>query len=98
MLMDGTCKTKIQIAIMHGIGGGGGPYPQPPSSGKFSLMELIKLFIRIVKFLLKWQTSKKSLSNLVLGKKKLWIRAWLVFSLGLMQVSNLTLGCNSILY
>lgn len=31
-------------------------------------------------------------------KKKLWIRAWLVFALGLMQVNNLTLGCNSILY
>lgn len=30
--------------------------------------------------------------------KKLWIRAWLVFVLGLMQVNNLTLGCNSILY
>lgn len=70
MLMDGTCKTKIQIAIMHGISGGGGSIPSTPSSGKFSLMELIKLFIRIVKLLLKWQTNKKSLSNLVLGRKK----------------------------
>lgn len=31
-------------------------------------------------------------------EKKLWIRAWLVFAFGLMQVNNLTLGCNSILY
>lgn len=67
--MNGTCKTKIQIAIMHGISGGGESIPSTPSSGKFSLMELIKLFIRIEKLLLKWQTNKKSLSNLVLGKK-----------------------------
>lgn len=93
MLMDGTCKTKIQIAIIHGISGGGGPYPQPP------LLENSVLWtLSSYSFAFKMANKQKISLEPRSWKKKLWIRAWLVFALGLMQVNNLTLGCNSILY
>lgn len=96
--MDGTCKTKIQIAIMHGISGGGGSIPSTPLFWKIQSYGTYQVIHSHCKITFKMANKQKISLEPRSWKKKLWIRAWLVFALGLMQENNLTLGCNSILY